>query len=1727
MAVSRVDPRRRIFTAVVVFVALVGQAGPLRAACYLIPDTVKSFEGAIGASNRPYAAAGESVTLRVRPCDTASVGLGASLDDHVVTILFRPEGDAPHAAVLAPPGGCDAAAVEACRQLLGSAHPESTVQCTEGVASGLELLGQKGTERLRFRFPDTAAFADAEAGGIAGPATIAVSSPSAPLPCQLVQETCAAQSGLRACIDRFYANDGACGLGVANATFPGFVALPRLNDFASKCRKESPPCNDKDSALRVTTDLDGNLLLPFDWHGILVRDKGVPVPRLLRARFRSEVDLQIPDPIFLGSFTPEGGKLPPIFEPNFDPESDPRVISILGSADAPYTILRVARSHGVCVAGPRLGEFCTNEIDCIGEPCELRCVADTAQACSTDADCAADDRCGRLFDVAILEESHGVYRMRRGNGGSGASPGCDPATGACITFDFEAQLPVPLEGLGESEVLRAFAVRESIDGVDRNGDGDAADTALLVGDRFTGEPQPFPPPPDCGIAGVPEARALARVESPPFSFPALAIEGDTIGFIEPESGSNRCDLTGDGDAVDRIVRAYALGVGPLPSGTCDDGSLCASDGDCAADCRLRAVDPELVVDGGILAVANGMVVFRTSESAMARRINRRASLGLGGIEGDGFSGLPRLSGDATTVAFGSAATNLLGPGGDTNAAGDIFVRDLCPPGSDPACAPGLSRVSVSRDGFEANDDAFGRPDVSQDGRFVLFASFADNLLAPTAAGPGDFDRNQAADVFLRDRCVAGGVAVAGCRPTTERVSLGDRDQAGNGDCTDFAMSRDGRFVAFVSAASNLVPGDTNGVADAFLRDRCVSDGAVVAGCVPTTQRLSATTDGAGSEGLAIDASGRFVAFVGLGLGPERRRAGGGYLFDRVTGSVERVTLGAASAPRRGVPAAISDGGRLVAFTSEDGDVVAGDDNQARDVFVRDRCVLDGSSVSACRPSTVRVSAAPGGGDGDGRSDKPSMSDDGRWLIFSSLAGNLLGPGEDDNQRYDSFVVDLRSGAVERVSVTAAGEQSTGDFGARGVDVSADGGSFAFASVAGDIVDSPADANEAGDVFVRFVEDAEEVDSLLFADGAVDDAVLEVLDLGAGSMHTLCPASAVSVGSDPLGGIAVGLLRPESEIGTTLCPGGPLNGDADTADQVVHVWSEGAGVRNLGRAAVAITLPAGPPSYVGAIVAEADNARDFNGDGDFDDNQAQFHPYADQAGVDAWVTSGLAADRLLAVDEDWAVLAVPESLQGEDLNADGELTASVLHVVANPGETSPGSVVNVRQAVEELVVGEPAPSICGARLVAFRTSEALQQRNLNRQSMGELTGDDDFDDFVLQVYDLTSGELRNSGHAAIPCRIPQCDPRHPYRVSGSKVSFLTREADQGNRDLSGDGEVAGIVLQVYDACTSTVTTLGLVSEEGDSDPLLDALRGRVFVSPTGQCQVPVACDVAAGTECAPGASCLPGDCDPATATCNGLPGPACSEDADCARCILRQPATCAEPSACPDGSSCTRTTVAAATGVPDRDDDGIPDEQDNCPDQPNPAQGDADEDQVGDACDRMTMPVGLLGRSLSLRERWRDPASRRFTFAVRDSFLGSVFAMQGAAPDRDGALLRIVNRATGERGTISLPAEGWSARSRGEGVDRYQYRDRAGELGPCSRVILAPRRLLKAVCRGESVPFSLDEPMQGSLAVELQVGDSLQCAEFGGQVTRDRGATRDRIGTFRARQAPRPLACGDR
>lgn len=346
-----------------------------------------------------------------------------------------------------------------------------------------------------------------------------------------------------------------------------------------------------------------------------------------------------------------------------------------------------------------------------------------------------------------------------------------------------------------------------------------------------------------------------------------------------------------------------------------------------------------------------------------------------------------------------------------------------------AAAQGTVQASVDSSGVHGNGDS-EIPFLSANGRCVAFTSRANNL------APNDPDTLD--DAYVRDLVLG----------VTELVSVDSSGVHHPGRSKANTLSADGRFVSFESTANGLMPNDLDGDSDVFVRDRL------------TGTTLACSVNAAGqpgdraSEVSVLSPDGRFVAF--------RSRAGNlvpgdtndewdVFLRDLQLGTIERVNLGPGGAQAHGDSycTSISAGGRFVEFSSVAADLVPGDTNLERDIFVRDRLL----------GTTTRISVTSAGLESNGDSHAGYLSADGRFATFVSQATNLV-PG-DTNGVQDVFVHEFATHTTTRASVRSDGGQADG--WSTGSGITPDGRFLAMASEATNLV--PGDAG-LRDIFLR-------------------------------------------------------------------------------------------------------------------------------------------------------------------------------------------------------------------------------------------------------------------------------------------------------------------------------------------------------------------------------------------------------------------------------------------------------------------------------------------------------------------------------------------------------------------------------------------------------------------------------------------------------------------------------------
>lgn len=388
-----------------------------------------------------------------------------------------------------------------------------------------------------------------------------------------------------------------------------------------------------------------------------------------------------------------------------------------------------------------------------------------------------------------------------------------------------------------------------------------------------------------------------------------------------------------------------------------------------------------------------------------------------------------VSDDGTVIAFRSSAENLVA--GDANGWGDVFVRDMN--------SGSLDLVSLRPDGSPGTFFAMS-PSISDDGATVVFVSKTpfSGVMVMTLAG---------LDTGVVEYPL----------PTT--VNGNPSDRIGSAQLRP-ALSGDGRFVAFDNHTTlqDVYPpevrplnDDLNTTTDVFVLD-LVS--------VPRVPMLRASRNGNGdgglgdSRGASISDDGRLVAFHSWSYnlaGNDPNDLPDIFVRDLIDGSTELVSVvpgDATSGNDESYGPMISGDGGHVVFRSRADDLVAGDGNGRWDVFVRDL----GARI------TTRASVSSSGIEGNHHSMEASISDDGRFVAFRSLASNLV--EGDDNARADIFVRDTDSGQTARISTAFDGGDSDGN-SYRPI-ISGNGEWIVFESDATNLV--AGDTNGARDIF---------------------------------------------------------------------------------------------------------------------------------------------------------------------------------------------------------------------------------------------------------------------------------------------------------------------------------------------------------------------------------------------------------------------------------------------------------------------------------------------------------------------------------------------------------------------------------------------------------------------------------------------------------------------------------------
>ena len=396
---------------------------------------------------------------------------------------------------------------------------------------------------------------------------------------------------------------------------------------------------------------------------------------------------------------------------------------------------------------------------------------------------------------------------------------------------------------------------------------------------------------------------------------AISADGRYVTFFSADS-LVPADTNGNEDVYLRdwvagTTELVSVALGGAQSNDVSADSAVSSDG------RYVAFESKAtnLVSGDTNAVYDVFVRDRVAGTT------ERVSMATGGTQANGASQHPTISADGRYVAFYSSATNLVA--NDTNGTSDIFLRDRT--------AGTTERVSIDTGGGQRTEEAFD-PTMSGDGRYVAFRSEV------TYAG---------ATILLRDRTAG----------TTERIDVDSTGVPANNGSYDPAISADGRYVAYYSLATNLVPGDTNAFSDVFVRDRTAS----------TTERDSVAADG--SQGNShtytprISGDGRYVSFYSYATnlaGTDTNGTYDVYMHDRLAGGTERISTDAAGTQANGgsLWGGISADGRYIVFDSAASNLVAGDTNGHDDIFLKEHKPIQAPIGAAVGPEARRGGGSP-------------------------------------------------------------------------------------------------------------------------------------------------------------------------------------------------------------------------------------------------------------------------------------------------------------------------------------------------------------------------------------------------------------------------------------------------------------------------------------------------------------------------------------------------------------------------------------------------------------------------------------------------------------------------------------------------------------------------------------------------------------------------------------------------
>lgn len=476
----------------------------------------------------------------------------------------------------------------------------------------------------------------------------------------------------------------------------------------------------------------------------------------------------------------------------------------------------------------------------------------------------------------------------------------------------------------------------------------------------------------------------------------------TVRSLTPRTvvaGTTSLPLSVSGSGMDSASQIFVNGSArptTAPNASQVVAQLASQDVATAGTFPVQVINPP--PGGGI----SGTLLFSVVPSSKGVGLPELVDFSNNGTQADDGVSSPNVSGPTMDssgrfIAYASPATNLLltinqapNTNPDTNGVPDIFLFDSCL-GITSGCTPRTTIVDAGPNGVIANG-ASSDPAMNSTGLTLAFISLATNLVTTTT-----FD-GITPQAFVANTCAG---APSGCTPAVTLASVAsDGVSPANGPSSQVAISADGRFIAFVSTATNLVSGATTGTPEVYLRDTCLKAGST---CTPSTMLISAAPGGAPADGasgqpsVASGAFGQIVTFTSTAKNIAGNLSGVQQVYAVTlcigivtgctpnTGELVSTPDGTAFADGASIQPDINSAGRFVVFASSATNLGA-PSSSTQQIYLRDLCTGQGS---VCTPTTSLVSIATDGtSPANGLCESPNIGATSQFIAFSSLASNL-------------------------------------------------------------------------------------------------------------------------------------------------------------------------------------------------------------------------------------------------------------------------------------------------------------------------------------------------------------------------------------------------------------------------------------------------------------------------------------------------------------------------------------------------------------------------------------------------------------------------------------------------------------------------------------------------------------------------------------------------------------------